>query len=877
MRDMRWLVVAAAVALVGACKGDAKGVSPAQVPTADAGVKQGALKEAPTKARPDAPPLVAPLKPGDDAAKALGLPAAERDFGAPEVADAKVTELARNVMTDPGDIPRLTVAVDGKPLELPLEHTQVQAELSGTVARVTVTQTYQNPFPEPIEAIYIFPLPENSAVDDMKMRVGDRLIEAEIKKRAEAKRVYEEAKREGYTAALLEQERPNVFTQSVANIEPGKKIDVIIRYVQDLSYDAGAYEFVFPMVVGPRFIPGNPTDSTGPGWSKNTDQVGDASRITPPIIGGGRRTGHDIGIEITVDRSMPVMDLEVPTHDVDVSEVDGDFLVQLADHDTLPNRDFVMRYRVDRDEPQVSVVTHKDKRGGFFSVVLQPPRADMDALVGDREMVFVVDISGSMWGVPINMCKQAMQEAIRNLRPTDTFNVMTFAGHTAKAFPESRPANQTNVRLALDFVMNSQAGGGTNLSDAVDAALSPGVAGDRHRYVFFLTDGYVGNEAQIIAKTRSFTEAQEAMGHRSKVFSMGVGSSTNRHLLDGIAEAGKGLTVYATNREDPTRAVNRFYHYVDHAVMTDVRIDWGGLVVADVYPTELPDLFASRPMILHGRYKAGGTGTVVVEGKQGDKPVRLTAQVTLPDHEASNEALETLWARARIDGLEQDLWYGQDQKVIDEITAIGIDYRLVTAYTSFVAVDRSKKVGDGDPTTIVQPVEEPEGVEASMAAPMAAAPPRPSQGPGGYGKAGSVGMRTRAIASPAPMKMAEKAVGAPAMDAPAEQEEDESKPAAAAVQIVSVTVEKGTLDAAKARALIQSELARCRACVASASGGGTITVRLVLDASGKVTAATTVKTTMSGALETCLRDALKRPRKAALTGEVTLLVTLKVG
>lgn len=875
MRKMRWLVVAAMV--VGACKGDAKGESPV-AGAGEPGPAKGALESGPTKARPEVPLLVAPLKPGEDAAKALGLPAAERDFGAPEVADVRVSELARTVMTEPGDIPRLKVAVDGKQLELPLEHTHVQAKLTGFVARVTVTQTYQNPFPEPIEAIYVFPLPENSAVDDMKLRVGDRLIEAEIKKREEARQEYEEAKRAGHTAALLEQERPNIFTQSVANIEPGKKIDVVIRYVQDLSYDAGTYEFVFPMVVGPRFIPGNPTDSTGAGWSKNTDQVADASRITPPIIGGGRRTGHDIGIEVTVDRSLPVMDLDVPTHDVQVSEVDGDFLVELADHDTLPNRDFVMRYRVDRDEPQVSVIAHKDKRGGFFSVVLQPPTADMDAVVGDRELVFVVDISGSMWGAPISMCKQAMQEAIRNLRPTDLFNVITFAGHTAKAFPESRPANQANVRLALDFVMNAQAGGGTNLADAVDAALSPAASAGRQRYVFFLTDGYVGNEAQIIAKTRAFTDAEAAAGRRSKVFSMGVGSSVNRYLLDGIADAGRGLTVYATNREDPSQAVNRFYHYVDHPVLTDVRLSWGDLAVADVYPTEMPDLFASRPLILHGRYTSAGAGTLVIEGMQGDKPVRLTAQVTLPERELTNEALETLWARARIDRVEQNLWFSQDQKYIDEITALGLDYRIVTAYTSFVAVDRSKKVGNGDPTTVVQPVEAAEGVAAPMAAPPAAFAHGAMPGGAGYGAGGSsMPVPTRAALREGPMKKVQAMAAGDAAALVVPDPSPEEEPREIGVRLVSVTVEKGTLGTAQARALVAARLATCSGCLGGAPGAGTITLRLVVDGSGTVSAVTEVETTLSQALATCIRDALKQPRAAALKGEVTLLVTLTVG
>ena len=903
MKRMRWMLVAAALLAVGACKGETAGTAPqtgGNTGGEAAGKQAGALGETGKTGgdKGEAPVLVPPIKPGDDVAAALGTPVADREYGEPETVDAKVAAIARSVMTEPGDLPRLKVAVDDKKLDLPLEHTLVQAELSGAVARVTVTQTYQNPFQEPIEAIYVFPLPENSAVDDMKIRIGERLIEAEIKKREEARRVYEEAKREGYTAALLEQERPNLFTQSVANIEPGKKIDVVIRYVQDLSQDGGMTEFVFPMVVGPRYIPGNPTDgAAGTGWARDTDQVADASRITPPIMGGGRRSGHDIDVEVIVGRSTPVIDLEVPTHDVEVSEVDGDFLVKLADHDTVPNRDFVMRYKVDGEAPQVSVLTHRERQGGFFTVIVQPPHMNLDEVVGDREIVFVVDISGSMWGVPISMCKQAMQEAIRNLRPTDVFNVMTFSGHTAKAFPESRPANQTNVRLAMDFVMNAQAGGGTNLADAVDAALSPNVADGRNRYVFFLTDGYVGNEAEIHAKARAFTDAQEAAGRRSKVFALGVGSSTNRHLLDGLADAGKGLAVYATNREDPTRAVNKFYHYIDHAVLTDIAIDWGGLAVADIYPAELPDLFASRPLVLHGRFKAPGKATIEVQGKQGDNVVRLNAEVVFPETETKNAVLETLWARARIDQLQQKLWYGQDQAVIDEITALGIDFRIVTQWTSFVAVDRSHKVGDGDPTQVVQPVEAPEGVEATMAAPASAVatrtmgPPKLQLGAmGGKGSGGAMVKERRlekpmAAMVPSPAPEARESETAIAGDAPMLTESakkvDDQKTAGSA-HIVSIKVESGTLDPAKARALIEAQLARCRACHAKALAAmpglkGTIAVRLTLDATGAVLKAEVVETKLSDELKGCLLSALRHVRPVALEGEVTLLVTLAVG
>ncbi len=683
--------------------------------------------EAAATAPAAAPDTAAAPDPAAAAPKKLVTPAElprgpeREDRGEPVAVNDKVLSVVKRVWTEPGDIPRLQVAVDGEKRVLPLEHTHVQATISGFVARVEVTQRYKNPLSVPIEATYVFPLPENSAVDDMKVRIGDRLIEADIQRRAQARETYEAAKREGYTAALLEQERPNIFTQSIANMEPGVDIEVIVRYVQDLAYDAGEYEFVFPMVVGPRFIPGTPAaGQSGTGWARDTNEVPDAARITPPIMGGGMRSGHDVSIEVDIAPELPIRDLDVPTHAVTLAQVDGRMHVELEKHDEVPNRDFVMRFRADRPLPQGAVFAHKAKRGGFFTLVVQPPTLDIEGLVGQREIVFVIDVSGSMSGVPLGMAKEAARLAIRNLRPVDTFNVITFAGQTARAFAVPRAANDANVREALGFVDAAMAGGGTYLANAVDAALRPDGSPDRHRYVFFLTDGYVGNEAQILDMTRKFLAGFKAQGRRARTFGFGVGSSVNRYLIDGLGKAGDGAAIYLTNREDPARAVRSAYRLIDKPVMTDVRIDWGGLAVADVEPDVLPDLLGTRPLILHGRYTQGGETTITVRGEAEGRPVEVPLQVKLPADEPRHAVLETLWARARIDRLARALWGGEEPEVVEQITGLGLDYRIVTAYTSFVAVDRSRKVGDGKPLHVVQPGEAPEGVDMNMAAPPGA-------------------------------------------------------------------------------------------------------------------------------------------------------------
>ena len=653
------------------------------------------------------PPFVGDETPSEQADPGL-LDAAE--MGTPAAA-------WRDVMTDPGEVPQLRVAADDNKA-LPLEHTKVRATLAGLTASVEVTQHYKNPYKTAIEATYIFPLPENSAVHAMKMVIGDRTIEAVVKDRAAARATYEAARTAGHTAALLEQERPNVFTESVANIEPGKGIDVVVQYVQDLSYDAGQYEFVFPMVVGPRYIPGSELagPSSGTGTYADTTRVPDASRITPPYLGKGQRSGHDISIDVVASGDGAVSRFDVPTHDVLVESLaDGSMHLTLADKKEIPNRDFVLRYRLAEPKP-VATLFASGKGEGAFSLVIQPPSLDVDKLVGKREFVFVVDVSGSMNGVPLGLCKIAMKSALAGMRPVDTFNVITFAGNTGHLWEHPRPASEGAILQALRFIDNLGAGGGTEMMKAISEALSFDVEGGRNRYVFFMTDGEVGNDEEILGRTGEFVGALEKKGVHARVFGFGVGSSVNRSLLNGLGQRGKGLTVYSTNTEDPARAVNRFYRYVDRGVLSNVRVDWGSLGAKEVYPKEIPDLFASHPIIVHGRYKGSLTGPVTVHATSKAGEVEIPVKIARAPADDGWPVQELLWARTKIGSLEADMWGGGNAAAAQkEIRDLGLSHHLVTAYTSFVAVDTSKVVSNGKPMHVNQAVEVPEGVDPAAA------------------------------------------------------------------------------------------------------------------------------------------------------------------
>lgn len=613
---------------------------------------------------------------------------------------------------DGGEMPRLMF---GR-APLPLKHTAVTAQLSANVAEVEVKQTYANPHAEPIEVVYVFPLPANSAVNAMELRIGERTIKAKIEERKKARRIYEKAKRRGNTAALLEQERPNVFTQSVANIAPGEAIDVIVRYVQDLTYDAGEYEFVFPTTVGPRFMPGHAIarGARGTGTHPDTNRVPDASRISPAYT---KLPSGYVTLNAFVSAGLPVGRVEAPTHPVEVTKIkQGRVRVSLAKQ-ALPNRDFVMRYKVAGQKPRAHLVLSKSRngKGGFFTLLLHPPKLDIDSLVGKRELIFVIDVSGSMTGAPLALAKATARQGLVGLRPNEKFNIITFAGHTSMAFDRPKRATRANIRRALAHVDGLSAGGGTQLADAVSAALDP-QAPERgyHRYVMFLTDGYVGNESQIFERARALVDGVKQRGMRSRVFGIGIGSSVNRHLIEGLSRAGEGTHAYALHREDPLRVTNRIFHYIDRAVVQKVQVDWLGLRPSSVYPQEIPDLFASRPVYLHGRYEGSlGEAGIRISGEAGGQEVAIPVKVL----ESSPERIQgALWARSKVASLEEILWAGANPQVEREITQLGLAFGLVTRFTSFVAVDREFQLADARPARqVVQPSMIPQGVDGAAA------------------------------------------------------------------------------------------------------------------------------------------------------------------
>ena len=584
-----------------------------------------------------------------------------------------------------------TLDEKGNPSGLcPLKHTDVKAEISGYLSRVTVTQQFINPFPNKIEAVYKFPLPQAAAVDDMTMLVGARVVKGKIMRREAAQAAYDTAKQMGKVASLLNQERPNIFTQAVANILPGDEVRITISYVETLQYEDGSYEWSFPMVVGERYIPD----------SVDGDE---AARISPPRAPNGSRAGHDLSLEINLNAGVPIQSLNSETHQITIERSgDNSAVVRLQDRATIPNKDFVLKYQVAGNVIDDALLAHRTDRGGFFTLILQPPQRVTAAEVMPKELVFVLDSSGSMEGFPFEKARETLMLALDNLYPNDTFNVITFAGETRILFSDPVPATRENIHKAKKLLSKVGAEGGTEMMKAIKAALDPSDSQQRVRIVCFMTDGQVGNDEEIIAEVKKHPNA--------RVFAMGFSDAPNRYLLDKITEYGRGEVEYVQEKGDTPAVARRFHERVRNPLLTDLSIDWSNLPVTDVYPKTLPDLFSAKPVTVSGRYANGGKGTIRLKGRMAGQDFVREIPIELPDTEPAHDVLATLWARRRIDDLMVQLTSAatNDPKVpeqAEEITQLGLDFRLMTKFTSFVAVDDALFTGSEDPQRVDVPVE----------------------------------------------------------------------------------------------------------------------------------------------------------------------------
>ncbi|MDR1462201.1 MAG: VIT and VWA domain-containing protein [Azoarcus sp.] len=587
---------------------------------------------------------------------------------------------------------------------LPLKSTDVDVRIAGVIADVTVTQVYKNEGARPIEAKYVFPSSTRAAVHAMNVRLADRSIEARIREKRQAAQEYTQAKSEGRTAALLEQHRPNVFQMNVANIMPGDDVRVELRYTELLNAESGRYRFVFPTVVGPRYAGTQPTTAAdGNGWAAQ------------PTLPEGVAPPSKFDIRVQLDTPISIKEAASPSHEIALrrnGEQHADVGLAANAHHAANNRDFILDYRLAGDAVESGVMFMRgkgEKAENFFLAMVEPPKAIPASVITPRDYIFVVDISGSMHGFPLDTAKTMLRELIGGLRPSDTFNVLLFAGSSDFLHHNSVPATQDNIDKALSLIDHRSGGGGTELIPALHHVYAQDKSKDISRSIVVVTDGYVAVESE------AFSLVRRNLG-RANLFAFGIGSSVNRHLVEGLARAGMGEPFIITSPEDAPKAAARFRQMIASPVLTNVRATFKGVETWDVVPQQLPDALSERPVILFGKWRdtqGKGPKQLVVEGRRADGPYRqaLPLLEALDGNEERFSALRHLWARQQIADLSDQADLLGDGSLRNAITTLGLEYKLLTQYTSFIAVDeRIRNLIPNSAASVDQPQPLPSGV-----------------------------------------------------------------------------------------------------------------------------------------------------------------------
>jgi Ca-activated chloride channel family protein len=592
---------------------------------------------------------------------------------------------------------------------VPLVHTDVAIDVRGLVASAMVTQQYSNSSTAPIEAIYVFPLPHDGAVYDMEIRIGNRVIHSVIHEREEAKRVYEAAKSQGKHAALVEEERPNIFTTSVANIMPGDEIDVRLRYVEPLRWEDGRMRLDFPMVVGPRYIPGTAeVGHKGTGWAMDTNAVPDASRITPTVRHPESRSGHDISVSVDLDAGFETESIKSISHAINVNRLpDGRQHVELVGGATLPNKDFILEVQQAKSaEPKTALFLSPSGSGETNFLLAAFPPTVQPAERMPVEMLYMIDVSGSMEGTSIQQARGALLQALDRLRSNDRFGILAFSSGYQEFSPETLTATSENLDAARRYVKHLEAGGGTEMLPALEHLMKKREISGYMRHIILLTDGDLGNEEQIFSAMRSDLGG-------ARLYTVAIGSAPNLFLATKMAQFGRGTFTHIADNNEIQDQMSHLFSSIESPVLTDVKLTFTGVEVTDVYPARPPDLFFRQPLLIFGRISQGQVGKLHLTGRAGRELYEKT--ISFDTTKATfHPGITTLWARQRVEDL-MDHWRQADQNGQTElrgsIIAHAIHYRLVTKFTSLVAVEEVVVNPSGQSNKAPVPTELPEGMQ----------------------------------------------------------------------------------------------------------------------------------------------------------------------
>ncbi len=589
--------------------------------------------------------------------------------------------------------------------------TDVSMTVSGMVVRTKLVQQFKNESEEWLEGIYVFPLPETAAVDHMKLRIGERTIEGKIKERKEAKKIYTQAKRQGKKASLIEQERPNMFTNSVANIGPGETVVVEIEYQQVLKYDNGKFKLRFPMTITPRYIPGETIKSEknyldvsqGNGWAFNTTQVADASRITPPQ---NNTVSNPVSMQIDLNAGFAISDISSTYHQIkSVMHLQGHYTVSLVNENVPSDRDFELVWQPELGNiPQAALFSEPLEREDYHLVMIMPPETTNTSQVLARDVTYIIDTSGSMHGESIRQAKAALQLSIKRLRTVDKFNIIEFNSITNKLFNDSRPASVKNTFIAKNFVKRLTADGGTEMLPAIKAALQQNTDEKYIRQILFLTDGSVGNEAEL------FSLIKNQLGN-NRLFTIAIGSAPNSHFMTKAAKFGRGTYTYIGKISEVQEKMAGLFSKLEKPVMHNIKVQWPADIIAEVWPKRLPDLYAGEPLVFTARVNknsvTSGNNKLLISGKRHNQPWAMELSL---DSSKQDTGISVLWARNKIASIMDGIREYRNNSTSDvvkelkeKIINIALSHHLVSKYTSLVAVDTtpSRAVFDGLKTTTV--------------------------------------------------------------------------------------------------------------------------------------------------------------------------------
>ena len=583
---------------------------------------------------------------------------------------------------------------DPDPDSFPLKETKVSSQINGVIADTYVTQTYTNEGKTPINAKYIFPASTKASVHGMTMQVGNRLITARIKEKEEAREEFEEAKSQGKSASLLEQQRPNVFSMDVANVMPNDTVVIQLHYTEMVVSTEGSYQFVFPTVTGPRYT-SSPED---PGKDDN-------QWVSTPYLKEGKTPSGRYDIAVSLSTGVPVTDITCRSHSIKIDKSSASAArITLEDpEDFAGDRDFILDYKLTGQDVNCGLLLDQGEEENFFMLMIQPPKRYDPEDIPPREYIFLMDVSGSMYGFPLDTAKGLIKDLVTSLRDTDTFNLILFSGASSRMSPVSVPATAENIQRAVELIDRQEGGGGTEIAPALRDALAIPKTEGTSRSIITITDGDISGEKEIfgiISQNLADTD----------FFSFGIGDSVNRYLIDGIAKVGLGESFVVTDDKDALDTAKRFCTYIQAPLLTDIQVSYNGFEVYDVEPAALPTLFAQRPIVLFGKWRGEPGGSIQVTGRSGNRDYVQDIQVSQASI-GSNPGISYLWARTMVENLtDYNTGLEEDDSIKKEVTQLGLKYSMMTPYTSFVAVMEEVRNPDGACRDVDQPLPLPQGV-----------------------------------------------------------------------------------------------------------------------------------------------------------------------